>query len=185
MLPSSDWPSGTLERPGALVCGNRLERLARSVAMRAGLGLAVHGLADFGRVGRMDDLAVLAEDSDAVDALLVGHVVDDAVDIGGLVLQHGEAGAFGDHFGELDDVIGHLAENFAVEEPGDQPGEQKHGHRQRDCQVEHDLQLQGSRLHGCRRLPRGADGTLSAAISRRQNGCRAPPARNPPISKAG
>ena len=136
-----------LERPGPLALGNLLERPLALMAMRAGLGLAVHRLADFRRVGRMGDPSVFAQDSDPVDFLLIGHIVDDPVDIGGLVLQHREAGALGDHFGELGDVIGHLAEDFLVQKPGDQPGEQKHRRRQRDRQVKHDLELEGLRLH--------------------------------------
>jgi hypothetical protein len=86
----------------------------------------------------MDDLAVSAQDSDAIDFFLVGHVMDNPVDIGRLVLQHGKTGAFGDHLGQLGDVVGHLTEDFGVQEPGDQPGEQQHRHRQRDREVKHD-----------------------------------------------
>ena len=102
----------TLEGPGSLVLGNLLERPLALVAMRAGLGFAVDRLADFRRVGRMGDPALFAQDPDTVDSLLIGHVVDDAVDIGRLVLQHREARALGDHFGDLDDLIGHLAEDL-------------------------------------------------------------------------
>ena len=144
------------EGPGPLVLGNLFERPFALVAMRAGFRFAVHGAADFGPEGRMGDAAVLAQDPDPVDFLLVGHVVDDAVDIGGLVLQHREARAFGDHFGDLDHLVGHLAEDFGVQVPGDHPGKKQHGHRQRDRQVKHDLKFQGPRLHGYRCVPSGA-----------------------------
>ena len=158
MEPSSDSPFATFEGPGPLVPGKLLERPLALVAMRAGLRLAVHRLADFGRVGRMGDPPLFAQDPDPVDFLLIGHVVDDAVDIGGLVLQHREAHALGDHLGDLDHLVGHLAEEFLVQKPGNPAREQQHRRRQRDSQVKHDLKLQGARLelHGDRRVPFGA-----------------------------
>ena len=160
----------TLERPGALAAGKRLER---QMALRE-----VHRLPDFGRVGRKDDPALVADDPDPVDFLLVGHIVDDAVDIGGLVLQHGEAGAAGDHLRELGDVIGYRIDDLTVHEPGHHPGEQEHGHRQRNGEVEHDLELEGPRLHGCRYVPFSAGkgrNRSTAATHRRQ----LPRAENP------
>ena len=82
--------------------------------------------------------------------------MDDAVDIGGLILQHREAGAFADHFGKLGDVIGHLADDFVVQKPADQPGERQHRRRQRDREVKHDLEFEGLRLHDDRQVPSGA-----------------------------
>jgi hypothetical protein len=112
MEPSNDSPFGPLKVQVRWFLGTCSS--GRSLWWRAGFRFAVHGTADFGPESRMGNAAVLAQDPDPVDFRLIGHVVDDAVDISRLVLQHREARAFGDHFGDLDYLVGNLAEDFGV-----------------------------------------------------------------------
>ena len=138
---------GALERPGPVAADQLPDRRLVLIAVHAGVGAAASRQPDFGRVGREDDRPVIAEHPDAGDFALIGHIMDDAVDIGRLVLQHREARALADHLGELRDVIGNFADDLIVQKPGDQPGERQHGRGQRDREVEHDLEFQGLRLH--------------------------------------
>ncbi len=87
-------PLGGREGPCPLALGNLFERLLGRVAERTAFGLAVYGLADLGGIGRMRDLAFLAEDPDPVDTFLLRDVADDRVHIGGLILKHCETQCF-------------------------------------------------------------------------------------------
>ena len=109
---------------------------------------AVHGLADFVGIGRVSDPAVPAENPDLVDAGLVRHVSDDRIDVGGLVLQHGEARASGDDLGKLGDVTGDRVEQFGSLVPGDQQREQEHDAGEGQAEVKTDLEPEGSPTHG-------------------------------------
>ena len=138
---------GRVVNPPAIASRHLAERLLALVAEETAFGLAVHGQAALDRIGGVDDAAFLVQDPDARDALQVGHVLDDLVHVGGLVVQHREAGALLDHFGQPGDVRGRLVEQRGALVLHDRQRERHHRRRQAERDEQGDLELEGLRAH--------------------------------------
>ncbi len=132
----------------------RAPRLLVEMAGQAGFGLLVDYLADFVPLRGVDHGAVLAQNPDPVDVQLGADVCDDPVDVGGLVLQHGEARALDDHLGQLGRVADGLLQQLLAAVAHDHDGEQQHRQAERDHQVKTDLEAEAAPDHA-RRTFRG------------------------------
>ena len=147
MTPSSRPPSGVVKIRERSLLGTWPSGFSLRWQMETAFGLAVHRLAAFERVGGVDDAAFLAEDPDPGDALEAGHVLDDLVHVGRLVLQHREARAPGHHFGQAGDMGGGLVEQRLALVLHHRQREGHHRRGQRDGDEERDFELEGQCAH--------------------------------------
>jgi hypothetical protein len=141
-------PVGGLEEPPLLVVRQLGQGLAAFVAQRALLGLFVDRLADFTRVVRVRDDAVLAQHPHPLDALLLADVLDDLVDDLGLVQKHRGTCAAGDDLRQLRHVGDEGPELFLALLLNQQRDEEQHDRDQHDAQIEADFELEASSEHG-------------------------------------
>ena len=130
---------------------NLFQRLFALMAKNAGVGFPIHFLPDFRRVGGVNDPALLAHYPDLGNILLVPHVLDYSEHVIGLVLQHGIAGALGDHLGNLGNMADRILQQLVPLLLDDIKRKKRHRGRQCARDIKTDFELDGAWKHCCLR----------------------------------